>query len=394
VLLCVGRWSAEHLGQPDGDVVRVLLADLREDRGKQRVGVDGAVEHLGQPLERGHAARPVEQGGVLGHECLLRHRLEPRRTAQQGTFTLGVAAHRSELHRAQAWREQVGSPTVPAVERYVISGGKRGYDRLAVLARNWLPTTSALFDRVELGAGMRCLDLGCGGGDVTFVMAQRVGSSGSVTGIDMDGVKLGLAREAARAQGLTNVEFRQMNVYEWAEPDTYDLAYCRFVLQHLSRPVDVLRSMWAAVRVGGVMVVEDADFEGAFCDPPNKSHAFWVESYQRVLEQHGGDPRSGRKLHRRFVDAGIPDPELTVVQRVHRTGEAKMLPHSTIEATADAIVGEGVATAEEVRAALLGLADYAADPHTIVGSPRTFQAWSRRSRLTDANDSGPTTGYI
>ena len=136
--------------------------------------------------------------------------------------------------------------------------------------------------------------------------------------------------------------------------------------------------MWAAVRVGGVIVVEDADFEGAFCDPPNEGHAFWVEAYQRVLERHGGDPRSGRKLHQRFFDAGIPDPELAVVQRIHRTGEAKMLPHSTVEATADAIVNEGLATAEEVRAALASLVDYAADPRTIVGSPRTFQAWSRR----------------
>ncbi len=59
----------------------------------------------------------------------------------------------------------------------MIRGGKQGYDRLAVLARNWLPTTSALFDRVQLGAGMRCLDLGCGGGDVTLVMARRVGPS-------------------------------------------------------------------------------------------------------------------------------------------------------------------------------------------------------------------------
>jgi ubiquinone/menaquinone biosynthesis C-methylase UbiE len=264
------------------------------------------------------------------------------------------------------------------VEQYVIRGGKQGYDRLAVLARAWLPTTRALFDRVGLGAGMRCLDLGCGGGDVTFLMAQRVGASGSVTGIDMDEVKLGLAREAATTQGLTNVEFRPMNVYEWAEPDSYDFVYSRFVLQHLSRPIDVLRSMWAAVMVGGAIVVEDADFEGSFCDPPNDGHAFWVEAYQRVLERHSGDPLSGRKLLRRFLEAGIPGPDLTVVQHVHQTGEAKMLPHSTVEATADAIVAEGIATAEEVRAALESLVDYAADPHTIVGSPRNFQAWSRR----------------
>ncbi len=57
----------------------------------------------------------------------------------------------------------------------MIRGGKRGYERLQVLARSWLPTTSALLDRVRPGPGMSCLDLGCGGGDVTFELARRVG---------------------------------------------------------------------------------------------------------------------------------------------------------------------------------------------------------------------------
>jgi len=267
----------------------------------------------------------------------------------------------------------------PPAEQYVIRGGQLGYERLTVLARSWQPTTSALFDRVQLGPGMRCLDLGCGSGDVTFEMAERVGPDGSVTGVDMDMVKLGLARRAAATQGLLNVEFRQMNVYEFAESDAYDLVYARFVLQHLSRPVDVLRAMWAAVMVGGVLVVEDADFEGSFCDPPHNGFAFWVEAYQRVLERHGGDPLMGRKLHRYFTDAGIPEPSVGVVQNVHRTGEAKMLPHATVEATAEAIVAEGVATAEQLREALEGLAEFGADTHSLCGSPRVFQVWTRRA---------------
>ena len=266
-----------------------------------------------------------------------------------------------------------------ASEQYVIRGGQQGYERLTVLARSWRPTTAALFDRVQLGEGMRCLDLGCGSGDVTFEMAQRVGPVGSVTGVDMDEVKLGMARSAAAAQGLANVEFRAMNIYELAEPDSYDLVYSRFVLQHLSRPVDVLRSMWAAVSVGGVIVVEDADFEGSFCDPPNDGFAFWVDAYQRVLEHRGGDPVAGRKLHRHFREAGIPEPEVAVVQRVDRIGDAKTLPYSTVDATADAIVGEGVATAAQVQAALDSLAEFGADPHSLFGSPRVFQVWARRT---------------
>jgi SAM-dependent methyltransferase len=168
-------------------------------------------------------------------------------------------------------------------------------------------------------------------------------------------------------------------VYEWSEPDTYDVVYCRNLLQHLSRPVDVLASMWSAVRPGGVVVVEDADFEGSFCDPPNEGFAFWVEAYQRVLERYGGDPLSGRKLHRYFTEAGIPPPNLSVDHDLALVGERKTLPYLTVEATAEAIVTEGIATADEVATALAKLEEFANDPGSLCGSPRIVQAWARRN---------------
>jgi ubiquinone/menaquinone biosynthesis C-methylase UbiE len=265
------------------------------------------------------------------------------------------------------------------MERYVIQGGAVGYERLQVLARAWLPTTTALLERAGLSPGLACLDLGSGAGDVTLELARAVGPGGRVVGFDMDDVKVDLARQDAVAHGLDNVEFRVLSIYDWAEPDTYDLVYCRNVLQHLSRPVDVLRTMWASVRAGGVVVVEDADFEGSFCDPPNPAFDFWVDAYQQALRASGGDPLLGRKLHRLFTTAGIPAPQLSVVQRADVTGEAKTLPYSTVATTAETIVGEGIATSAEVDAALAGLLELAGDEGSVCGSPRIFQAWSRRA---------------
>jgi 2-polyprenyl-3-methyl-5-hydroxy-6-metoxy-1,4-benzoquinol methylase len=136
------------------------------------------------------------------------------------------------------------------VEQYVIRGGKEGYDRLLLLARERWPATAALFDRAGLTPGMRCIDLGCGGGEVTLEIATLVAPGGSATGVDMDGVKLDLARQAAARRGQDNVEFRLMNLDDWDEPGAYDAVYCRFVLQHLSQPVGLLRRMWAGVRPG------------------------------------------------------------------------------------------------------------------------------------------------
>jgi ubiquinone/menaquinone biosynthesis C-methylase UbiE len=264
------------------------------------------------------------------------------------------------------------------VERYVLRGGRWGYDRLQLLARVRRARTLELLGLAGLRSGMRCVDLGCGGGEGTFELAQRAGPGGFVVGVDIDEVKLALAREAAAERGLVNVEFRQANVNDWAEPAGYDFAYTRLLLQHLSRPEDLLRRMWAAVRPGGVLAVEDADFDGLFCHPENGSFDFYGRMLRRVIELNGGDATLGRKLYRHFLQVGIPAPELRLVQDVGTVDESKFLAPSTLQAIADAIVGAGLAAEAEVTAAIADLDAFAADPQTLVAGPRIFQLWARR----------------
>ena len=265
-----------------------------------------------------------------------------------------------------------------AVERYVIRGGREGYNRLLVLARASWPDTAALFSRAGIGPGMKCADLGCGGGEVTLEMARLVDPGGSVTGVDMDEVKLGLARQAAVERGVSNVEFLARNLSNWDEPDAYDVVYSRFVLQHLSEPADLLRRMWAAVRTGGRVIVEDADFDGLCCHPPNAGFDFFVRAYAEVIRRRGGDHAIGRKLYQYFLQAGIPAPQVALVQAVSVRGESKELAWSTLEATAEAILSEGVATLDELAAALASLRQYTDDQTTLIARPRIFQLWSAR----------------
>jgi ubiquinone/menaquinone biosynthesis C-methylase UbiE len=264
------------------------------------------------------------------------------------------------------------------VERYVLPGGRAGYARLEVLARARRANTVELVRRAGLCPGMRCLDLGCGGGDVSFELASLAGPAGAVTGIDMDEVKLALARETARERGITNVEFQAANVNDWDEPAAYDFVYSRFLLQHLSQPARLLRRMWNAVRPGGTLAVEDTDFDGYFCDPHNDGFEFHKQMYPRVLEHHGGDARIGRKLYRYFLHAGIPDPGLHLVQGVDATGEAKTLALLTLQATAEAIVSAALASADEVTAAIEDLGAFTAAPDTIISGPRILQIWAQR----------------
>jgi len=265
------------------------------------------------------------------------------------------------------------------MERYVLRGGRFGYERLKLLARLHRADTAELFSLAGVGPGMRCVDLGCGGGEVTFDLARLVEPEGSVSGVDMDEDKLALARQDIPGQGVTNVEFMAADVTTWDEPDSYDFVYCRTLLQHLSDPVGLLRRMWAAVRAGGTMAVEDADFDGLFCDPGNGGFAFYAAMYPRVCALNGGDPAVGRKLYRYFGDAGIPAPELRMHQSAGTDGDLKDLAVSTLDASAEAIADAGLATPDEVAAALADLTAFAARPDTVVGDPRLFQVWAVRS---------------
>src|SRR5690242_14581248 len=122
------------------------------------------------------------------------------------------------------------------MRHYIIRGGLEGKRRLEILARSMWPTTAQALQRAGLAPGMRCLDLGCGGGDVTFELARLVGQDGEAIGVDYDEIKLTLARQAAAERHVHNVGFRQLDVLQWDEEAQYDFLYCRFLLTHLKDP--------------------------------------------------------------------------------------------------------------------------------------------------------------
>src|SRR5262249_44954371 len=118
---------------------------------------------------------------------------------------------------------------------YALRGGARGAERLRLLASVKWPTTKSLLERVGLRHGMNCLDVGCGIGAVTLKLAEMVGPSGQVVGLDLDEGCLALARQEAQRLGLS-AEFRIGSATDLQETAVHDLVFGRFVLTHLREP--------------------------------------------------------------------------------------------------------------------------------------------------------------
>jgi len=267
-----------------------------------------------------------------------------------------------------------------ASHHYAIRGGKEGKERLNILARVMLPTTSQLLNRVGLRQGMKCLDAGCGGGHVSLLMASMVGPAGKVLGTDTDKEIIELAKEDAEIAKTGNVEFRQVDACLCQSHEEYDLVYARFLLSHLSEPEKCLEAMAKACRRGGIIVVEDVDFAGSFCYPICPAYERYVELYQKVVQRKGADPNIAPKLAGMLRKAGAKGIQLNVVQPTHMQGEGKLMASMTMERISGAVISEGLATESEVQQIVNELNHAATDCETAMSLPRVFQVWGRSRR--------------
>jgi SAM-dependent methyltransferase len=269
--------------------------------------------------------------------------------------------------------------TQPSTTSYVIRGGEEGRARLRIIARALWPTTERLLLTAGIVPGMTCMDVGCGGGDVSLAMARLVGASGKVVGLDLDDTKLRLAREDAARDGLRNVEFRTSNVDQLDHEMEYDLVYARFLLTHLRDPADALIRIVRAAKLGGVIVVEDLDHSGVFSHPPCAALERHVTLYNQVVHLRGADPEIGPKLPGLFRQVGLRHPRVSHVQPVFADGEAKHVHQITLQSIRPALIAARLATSAEVDALTRALDDYVGDPETIMSFPRIFQVWARRT---------------
>lgn len=261
---------------------------------------------------------------------------------------------------------------------YVIHGGATGKARLAVLSRVLAPAMAALLDRCGPLAGAFAVDAGCGGGDVAFALADRVGATGRVLGFDLDEVKLAMARDEARGRGLAGVTFRRASVLDPWPAAGVDLAIMRFVLTHLAEPQAALARARDSLAPGGVVALVDIDTRGRFCDPPSAAFDRFHELYDAVARRNGGDPAIGARLGRLLEAAGFVGVEVDLAQPFGRSADVKAIAPLTLAGVAEAVTAAGLATATEIAALAAELEAFAARPEATVSLPRIFLARGRK----------------
>lgn len=195
---------------------------------------------------------------------------------------------------------------------YLFGHSDEETNRLQKQAGLFNPSTRRLLKEAGLSTGMDVLDVGSGAGDVTLLLADLVGDTGSVLGIDRNPRLLNIARARARDAGARHVSFLVGDVATITLDRDFDAVVGRCVLFFLQDPLAVVRRLIDHLRPGGVV---------AFQEPGNAVLAPYAVPASPVLDQMWQwimevyrrshmDLAFGLQLRPLFLKAGLPEPEM------------------------------------------------------------------------------------
>ena len=103
-----------------------------------------------------------------------------------------------------------------------------------------------------------------------------------------------------------------------------------------------------------------------------------MQLYVEATRRRGVDANIGPRLPSLLADAGFENIQVNIVQSTGFEGETKLLTPLTMENIADAVIAEGLATAEEIDRIVAELYAFANTPGTLGATPRIFEAWARQ----------------
>ena len=112
-----------------------------------------------------------------------------------------------------------------------------------------------LMDKAPLIAGKIVLDLGCGPGNLTVRLAEKVAPQGRVVGVDPDAERIKVAQD--KYGGETNVTFVEGSDAEFPEirTKTYDVIYSNIVFHWIKDKQEAFKAIYESLKPGGTLVV-------------------------------------------------------------------------------------------------------------------------------------------
>jgi ubiquinone/menaquinone biosynthesis C-methylase UbiE len=178
---------------------------------------------------------------------------------------------------------------------------------LETVAPLWEYQKRRSYELLRLQPGHRVLDFGCGPATDTIDLADMVGPTGVVIGVDHDPAMVALANQRAEAAGVhgwtTHVQADALSLP--FDAASFDRVRAERVFQHLPRPEAAFAELVRVCRSGGWIGVLEPDWgtlsiDSTQVDLERRYVRFFIEGYLP-------NGYAGRRLYRLFVSHQLDD---------------------------------------------------------------------------------------
>jgi SAM-dependent methyltransferase len=196
---------------------------------------------------------------------------------------------------------------------YVLGTHDEELTRLGVQNAVWRPYATAAWRRAGFAPGQTLVDLGCGPGWATLDLAQVVGPTGRVIGIDRSRRFLDALEASARGEGLANVTAIERDLDEPGLPvEGVDGIWSRWVYAFVREPRALLARAVAALAPGGRLVMHEyVDYRSWRIFPRSEEFEGFVTEVMASWREAGGEPDIGTALPAWLAELGMKVKSLT-----------------------------------------------------------------------------------
>jgi len=235
-------------------------------------------------------------------------------------------------------------------EEYYFDVSEAGQQGLDLLDHLFNASTRKFLINAGLQPGMKILDIGCGLGAMTAWLGGQVGQDGLIVAIDNNEYQIKATKRQAEAYKLTNIKTYCHSAYAIQDlNETFDLVYCRFVLHHLNRPSDVIRSVYKMLGDNGIFTAEEGLVSQAFTYP--FTIAWGNERWHNDPKDHDTegkrrDGNFGMKLYKVMHQTGFQDLFVHLVQPVMKNKQEKALYLRGLDESKRSFIQDGHIEAE------------------------------------------------
>ena len=149
------------------------------------------------------------------------------------------------------------------------------------------------------------LEAGCGTGAQTKIIALKNPLCKFVS-IDISEESINKAREAALLLGISNVEFRQADIFKLPYEDgIFDHIFICFVIEHLPDYKAAIAELKRVLKLNGTITIVEGDHGSAYFSPESLDAYLAIQCQVELQRRNGGDANIGRKLYPILKEAGF-----------------------------------------------------------------------------------------